>query len=965
MKKSPSQCFGERNTEGTASSFPTTTTGPQSGLSRRSFIKHVAGAFVTVNVFSLASGIAARASEGTWEPPVGREGWMGAPGVAKARIDGFAKVTGQKIYARDYHAWDMDGWPGSEAPVMIIRAINVDNVFTGLDLSMLAPDLLPERVIYGEQIEGAVKLKNTIVHDLHLDQVEDKMRAAQKMRLKKNGGAPEAEGITLPQDFMWPFIVPRGAQAAFYGQPVAFLIFKDRATYLGAKKTIQFVDSFQQYGAPAKDPVVPPLSPLTNYVRVAGDGPKDVFSYSQNGYDDDYTEKANAYRRQIEQAINDKTASGAWKAFGADFSMRAMDPMFMEPETGLGWYDKSTGTLNLVVGTQSPDGDIGTLLGMFENSEITVSTVNLFSCYPGGGFGGRDSSVFTLNLGIAATMSGGSPVRLAYDRFEQFQCGLKRHACEGKTLVAFDKGGKVQALTSDMRFDSGGRRNLSPYVAQLAGVCAGGSYNIPQSAIFSEALYSTNVSGGSQRGFGGPQAYFIIESLFDEAARDLGVSPFDIRRDNITGPGDRTVVGGPINQSLQFGTILDMAEADPIWQNRAADAARWEREGLKYGVGFAMSNQAYGTSGDGVLAAVAIDAEGNFTVRTNAVDMGNGSATTLAVVIGETLGANASRVELGNADLWDALELEHGSKNGNWSKNNWTPKSVGSSSACLTAFHQVHAAVESAKALFDAGIFPAAQALWGAGASGLTPSDTIWIDGKLNAKDGTLPGLSHKELAAQIMESGGVSGVLGHAYFQETWAKGTFSVQGSSHTWGLDGIALTYGDSHDFTPNYRTSVVPTPEAASTYVRTVFAPCGNLIGVTVDPRTGDVVMRASASFLNAGKVHVEGLVSGQSQGGVAMAMGWTLLEDMPPGPEGPASGDWNLNRYFVAKAKDVPLDQRLITLTPEGEEKTGRGIAEAVMCSVAPAISNAIYDATGARMRDLPITPQKMREALNG
>ncbi|WP_286828049.1 MULTISPECIES: xanthine dehydrogenase family protein molybdopterin-binding subunit [Kordiimonas] len=964
MKKSPSQCFGERNTEGTTSS-PSIAIGPQSGLSRRSFIKNVAGAFVTVNVFSLASGIAARASEGTWEPPLGRDGWMGPPGVANARIDGYAKVTGQKIYARDYHVSDMEGWPGTEAPVMIIRAINVDDAFIGLDMSMLPPDLRPERVIYGEQVEGKVELTNTIIHDQHLDQVEDRMRAAQKKRLESDSSTSETEGITLPGDFMWPFIVPRGAGAAFYGQPVAFLIFKDRATYLGAKKQIQFVDSFQQYGAPVKDPLIPPLSPLTNYVRVAGDGPEDTFSYSQNGYDDNYNEEANNYRRQIEQAIADNTASSTWKAYGSDFSMQAMDPMFMEPESGLGWYDASTKTLNLVVGTQSPDGDIGTLLGMFEDSEISVSTVNLFSCYPGGGFGGRDSSVFTLNLGIAAVMSGGSPVRLAYDRFEQFQSGLKRHACTGTTQVAFDTTGRVQALTSNMQFDSGGRRNLSPYVAQLAGVCAGGSYNIPLSAIFSEALYSTNVSGGSQRGFGGPQAYFIIESLFDEAARDFGVSPFDIRRTNITGPGDRTVVGGPITQSLQFGNILDMAEADPIWQNRAADRARWAREGLSYGVGFAVSNQAYGTSGDGVLAAVAMDAEGNFTVRTNAVDMGNGSATTLAVVIGETLGANAERVELGNADLWDALQMQYGSKNGSWDDNNWTPKSVGSSSACLTAFHQVHAAVESAKALFDCGIFPAAQALWGAGANDLKPSDTAWVDGQLTVKAGGFPGLTHGQLASQIMESGGVSSVLGHAYFQETWAKGTFSVQGTSHTWGLDGIALTYGANNSFTPNYRTSVVRTCPAASSYVRTVFAPCGNLIGVTVDPRTGDVVMRASASFLNAGKIHVEGLVSGQSQGGVAMAMGWTLLEDMPPGPEGPASGDWNLNRYFVAKAKDVPLDQRLITLTPEGDEKTGRGIAEAVMCSVAPAISNAIYDATGARMRDLPITPQKMREALNG
>ena len=97
----------------------------------------------------------------------------------------------------------------------------------------------------------------------------------------------------------------------------------------------------------------------------------------------------------------------------------------------------------------------------------------------------------------------------------------------------------------------------------------------------------------------------------------------------------------------------------------------------------------------------------------------------------------------------------------------------------------------------------------------------------------------------------------------------------------------------------------------------------------------------------------------------MATGWALLENMPPGLAGPAAGDWNLNRYYVAKARNVPLDQRLVTLTPDDGETTGRGIAEAVMCSVAPAISNAIYDAIRKRFRDLPITAEKVRGALHG
>lgn len=922
---------------------------------RRSFIKTLSGALVAVNIIPLAASVSRAAQAlapnmaGSWEPGNQRPGWMGPPGVANYRIDGLAKVTGQKVYARDYHARNMVGWPDSEQPVMLIRATTVSQLFEGLDLSLLPEQYRPKQVVYAEQLSTAVRLRNAAADSTPPSCPADAYSAD--------------EAVDLPPSFRWPFLVARGSGADFFGQPVAMLVFNDRASWLGAKKIIQFNPQFQRYGDAVEPPAACAVDPLTKYVRVAGSAGRDTFSYSQNGGDANYDAECDRYRQAMVQTIDSRVQSGSWKRYAAGFSMRAMDPMFMEPESGLAWYEAAAETLHIVVGTQSPDGDVATLLEMFDGADAVIkpSSINLYSCYPGGGFGGRDSSMFTLYLGIAAAFAGGLPVRLAYDRFEQFQCGLKRHACVGEEQLLVDRSGMIQALLTDMSFDSGGRRNLSPYVAQLAGVCAGGCYNIPQSAIYSQANYSTNISGGSQRGFGGPQAYFIIESLIDEAARDLGLDPFSIRRRNALNTGSRTVVGGPITQSLKLAEILDGASGDPIWLNRDADRAKWQQQGLQYGVGFAMSNQAYGTSGDGVLAAVAIDQYGHFTVRSNAVDMGNGSATTLAVVIADALGANASAVETGNATLWGQLQMSTDSS-GSWKNSNWTRKATGSSSACLTGFHQTHVVMQAAKVLFEVGLFPAAQSLWGRAADSLTAAQSQWQNGELTAPG--LPSLSLARLAAQIHASGGVSGVLAHAYFQQAWAQGRFAVNGNNYTWPVDGLALNYGGSSDYRPLYRSAVVPPPAEAARFVRTEFSPCGNLLGVTVNPKTGEVVLRASASFLNAGRVMTESLVSGQSQGGIAMATGWALLEDMPPGAAGPASGDWNLNRYYVAKSKDVPLDQRLITLPPDSEV-TGRGIAEAVMCSVAPAISNAIYDAVGVRFRELPITPSKVREVLNG
>ncbi len=910
---------------------------------RRSFIKTVAGVAFTVNVIPVTQLLADETDELT-SSMTGN--WSKAPGKARYRIDGMVKVTGKKVFARDYHSWNMPGWPKTERPVMIIRATDVENPFTGLDLSIIPDRSQPIEILYGDRITNKL------------------------IRPNMTSDQPDSDNRTLMQDIeverpnslTWPFIVPKGKRANFYGQPVAFLIFADRKTFRTANNAVQFNPDFQQYDNNPKTKPVFPFQPLTNYVRVASpDGGKDVFSYAQNGDDTNYDEVATIYRADIKRDM----ASGQWKTYQASCSMQAMDPMFMEPESGLAWYDEATKSLNLVVGTQSPDPDVDDVLEMFSgpNPIVDVKTVNLVSCYPGGGFGGRDRSVFTLNLAIAAAYARGNPIRLAYDRFEQFQAGLKRHACELVESISVDATGKLQALDIAMSFDGGGRENLSPWVAQLAGLCAGGSYIIPKAAISSNAMYSSNISGGSQRGFGGPQAFFAIETLLDDIAKDNNWDPIELRRMNILLEGDKTVVGGPITEKLQLEEILDTSEHHAIWQRRDVDRQYWREHGLLYGVGFAMSMQAYGTSGDGLIGYVEIDETGKLTVKTNAVDMGNGSATTLAVTTAEYLGHNASTIDMGNPDLYPVLKMTT-TGNDDWQDPDWTANGVGSSSACLTAFHQVHAVNEASKVLFDTGIVPAARKIWGR--EDLKAGQIVWKNGAVKARDTDLATIPIKDIAEVIHSGGGIKAALVHAYFQEIWVKADFTVNAERYRWAIDGLAVYKAEQSDPTVIRRHAESGTypSEASARYSRTTYAPCGNLIGLTVDPQSGETVVRKSLSVLNAGKIITEELVSGQSQGGVAMAIGYSLLEDMPPGPNGPADGDWNLNKYFVPLSRDVAVkEQELITLEPVETDKTSKGIAEAVMCSVAPAISNGIYDATKVRFRDLPITAEKIRKGM--
>lgn len=172
---------------------------------RREFLQTAGGAALTVVFARLAFAEDAPAHD-----------WSGGPGVARSRIDGPAKVTGQKIYGRDFRARDMAGWPATERVAMVLRAASVDRLFEGIDLSSLPPALQPLR-----KIEQA---------DLAADKI-----------------ALPAGTMALPNGSPG-LLVPAGEAPTYFGQPVAILIFRDFETWRRARRELQFDDSIVRYG---------------------------------------------------------------------------------------------------------------------------------------------------------------------------------------------------------------------------------------------------------------------------------------------------------------------------------------------------------------------------------------------------------------------------------------------------------------------------------------------------------------------------------------------------------------------------------------------------------------------------------------------------------------------------------------------------------------------------------------------
>jgi len=146
--------------------------------------------------------------------------------------------------------------------------------------------------------------------------------------------------------------------------------------------------------------------------------------------------------------------------------------------------------------------------------------------------------------------------------------------------------------------------------------------------------------------------------------------------------------------------------------------------------------------------------------------------------------------------------------------------------------------------------------------------------------------------------------------------------------------------------------------------TYYAPMATFAEVVVDIGSGEVTLLSHHSIMECGTQIVPELVSGQIQGGIAMGVGHALKEYLPLYEDGPGDGTWNWNRYELPRSKDVAVwTQTAEILAPLSETDAPKGIAEVVMIAIVPAIANAVAQAIGRRFYALPITAEKIREAL--
>jgi CO/xanthine dehydrogenase Mo-binding subunit len=920
--------------------------------SRREFLKWASASGITLSLSRLGSAEAAGLPPRASLP--GRANWNPAASSA-GRIDGVAKVTGAKLYASDFRAADLPGWPAKTSHAILVRAPDATHVYTGMDLARLS---------------GAAK-PSVVVTAADLDKI----------------------GTRVPEFYTGDLFCPIGTTPIYMGQPVALLIFETFDIFDQARSALRD-GTFVKFGEET-GPVTIADYGAYRFTRVAGATPdaSDVYSPLLAGWVSPGRSqkspmpvwspaakdtpapyaRAAVYGEQIRSELAAKDPN--LLVLDREFETQSVDPMFLEPESGLAWYNGKSGSLELVLGVQSPyeaAESIAHLLGKAK-APFKPAHINAQFTYVGGGFGGRDHTTFVLYVALAAVFFPGHPVRLAHDRLQQFQAGIKRHAFKMRSRIGVDRStGKIQAFAADHVLDGGGLANFSANVATCGATAAIGIYDVPKVDVTTVALHSRGVTAGSMRGYGTLQTMTALEVLVDEVAAALPLDPIEFRRRNALAPTGRTMTGNPYIVSVRTTDILDKLEKHSIWQQRAKQKSG-APQGVLVGTGVACVTKDYGTGGDCSLGRVELSPEGKVAIYCDHVEMGNGIGTALANRVAIHLGAVADEVSVARVDSYDALGLvtsgdsytiDQKTQDAAEKNPRWVPAISSATSASIGAHVGTHSAAEAARVIFRFGLWPAALELWRIAADDARAKDWAkaqWKEGRL-----VMPGfdpLPLPALAAKAHARNLVTGAVAHSFSRWAWSRARFPLGGEQYRAEIDALAVRKGNGK-FARIDRVSVKFPPTTNNRIGTAYTSMCGTVVRVEIERATGALRIAKAYSVFECGQALVPEVVLGQAQGGFAMGVGYALLETLPLYEGGPGNGQWNLGQYLVARGSDLPLhDLEIEMLPPLTPDEPPKGMAEVVMVPVVPALLNAIFDATGRRFQSLPVTANLLKGVL--
>ena len=530
---------------------------------------------------------------------------------------------------------------------------------------------------------------------------------------------------------------------------------------------------------------------------------------------------------------------------------------------------------------------------------IPAHTVRVIVPALGGGFGGKAEALPHEIAAAKLALVTGRPVKIRLTREEVFYTHRGRHPVTMSVRAGCKNDGMLTGLHVRTVLDGGAYGSYGVATTYYTGALAPVTYRVPAYGFEGARVYTNKPPCGPKRGHGTPQPRFGVEIMLDKLARDLDMCPAELRYRNLVTENTRTVNHLRITSCGLRQCIEAVVEASDF---KARHRQLPDGAGLGLACSTYLSGAAlpvYWNELPHSAVIVQVDRFGRVTALCGATDIGQGSDSVLAAFVGEVLGLEPHDIHLVTADT--AL----------------TPVDLGSYSSRVT-FMMGNAALSAARGLREQIV--AAVAL----EHEVLPEDLDLCDGAVVAVRGAPFSIPWPD-AVRLAEAGGAE----------------LSATGSYRPPDLAG------------PYKGSGVGPSPAYS-------YSAC--VVEVDVDSKTGLVVPRDVWLAHDIGRAINPTNVEGQIEGGVYMGLGEALMEEqafLNGLHAGPSALEYKTPTTF-----DMPRIHTMIIETddpegPMGAKEAGQG----PLLPVPPAVANAVFDAVGVRIDEVPITPGKVHRAL--
>ncbi|MEC9487870.1 MAG: xanthine dehydrogenase family protein molybdopterin-binding subunit [Halanaerobium sp.] len=545
-----------------------------------------------------------------------------------------------------------------------------------------------------------------------------------------------------------------------------------------------------------------------------------------------------------------------------------------------------------------------------EGLKIPHNQIEVIVPYVGGGFGGKAGIHFEPLTACLSRAAGGAPVKFSCTREEEFNTVPVRQGLHSRVKTGVRNDGKIIAQEMTFLWDSGGNADYGVNVTRASGFSSTGPYEIANVKVDALTVYTNKVFGTAYRGFGHSEVLWAMERQLDIIADEMGIDPLELRLLNVLRPGDITATGERIYAHTgNIAGCLETVAGEIGWAEKKKAAKKVEDHRVK-GVGIAALHKAPAMPTNvGAGAFLKFNENGSINLTVSLIDYGQGTYTSLAQIVADQLKIPIEKVNVVYETNTETMPYD------------W--QTVASKGLFISGNAVINACKDMANQLKEI----AARALRA------SVEDVELGEEKVYLKHDPAEYVNYVNLVM------GYTYPNGNAIGGPLMARGSYIAQGLTNLepgtgQGLPALDWTYG-------------------------------AHAVEIEVDVETGEYDVLKAVSAFDAGKVVNELSVMGQIQGGFIQGFGSAVFEGYIYNDKGQLLTN-SFTDYKIPTTMDIPgemLPICLETAQPDGPYGA-RGVAEHPMISVPPVIANALQDALGIRLMEIPLTPEKIVAALD-